>query len=161
MKSRATRRHYYAAVRDAGERRYATLQFGRVAHGDRRKLNSKRLRHALDGGKLADAGCRRGIPKDRRAPDVGCNLLEQFHPFPAHAVFEISEPRGVAAWSRQALEDASANRIGEICEYDGNGASCLLHRRDRDAAHGYDHVWRECNQFGCILTNTLDLASGK
>src|SRR5262249_29975769 len=115
----------------------------------------------LEGGKLADAGCRRGIPKDRRAPDVGCNLLEQFHPFPAHAVFEISEPRGVAAWSRQALEDASANRIGEICEYDGNGASCLLHRRDRDAAHGYDHVWRECNQFGCILTNTLDLASGK
>src|SRR5262249_37850919 len=115
----------------------------------------------LEGGKLADAGCRRGIPKDRRAPDVGCNLLEQFHPFPAHAVFEISEPRGVAAWARQALEDASANRIGEICEYDGNGASCLLHRRDRAAAHGYDHDFFDRNQFARILTTPLDPASAK
>jgi hypothetical protein len=48
-----------------------------------------RLRHALDGGKLANAGRRGRVPKDRRSPYVWCNLREQFHPLPAHTVFEI------------------------------------------------------------------------
>ena len=59
------------------------------------------------------------------------------------------------------MDDAGANRIGDIREYDRDGAGCLLHRRDRNAAYGHDHVRRECNQFGRVLTNAVGFATGK
>ena len=54
------------------------------------------------------------IPKDRRSRHAWRDLLEQFQPFRAHAVFERGEAGGVAARPRQAVDEAGADRIGTL-----------------------------------------------
>jgi hypothetical protein len=85
------------AVREGGNR---ALDLAEIAHHDRRELDRERLRHRLNGGKLADACRRGGVSKHHRARHVRCDLLEQFQPFPTQAVFEIREPGGVATRPR-------------------------------------------------------------
>ena len=75
----------------------------------------------------------RWIPKDRRARHARRDLLEQFQPFPAHAVFEQGKTGGVAARPRQAVDEAGADRIGDRREHDRHGAGRLQHGRHRTA----------------------------
>ena len=79
-----------------------------------RELHPERRRHRLDGGKLADPAARCRIAKDRRSRHARRDLLEQFQPFAAQAVFELDETGGVAARPRQALDQAGADRVGDI-----------------------------------------------
>ena len=123
------RRHDQAAIRGAREGRDGALDLGRVAHVDRAHLHPERRRHGLDDGELADPGGYGGIPKDRRARHARRDLLEQLQPFPAQAVFELHEAGGVAARPRQALDEAGADRIGDIREHDRHGAGRLQQRR--------------------------------
>ena len=74
---------------------------------------------------LADPGRYGGIPKDRRSRHARRDLLEQFQPFPAQAVFELHEAGGVAARPRQAIDEAGADRIGDDREHDRHGAGRL------------------------------------
>src|SRR5262249_12193030 len=62
------------------------------------------------------------LPNDRHSLHVGRDLLEQFQPFPADAVFEIHESRDVAAWSREAIDEAGGDRIGDLHKHDRHGA---------------------------------------
>jgi hypothetical protein len=70
------------------------------AHIDRADLHPERRRHRLDDAELDRADGYGGIPKDRHARHTGCDLLEQFQPFPAQAVFIRHESGGVAARPR-------------------------------------------------------------
>ena len=66
-----------------------------------------------------------GIPKDCRSRHARRDLLEQFQPFPAHAVFELDKTGGVAARPRQAVDEAGADRIEGLREHDRHGAASL------------------------------------
>ena len=72
-----------------------------------------------------DPGGYGGIPKDRRSCHARCDLLEQFQPFPAQAIFILDKARGVAARPREAIDEARANRIGDRREYYRHGVGCL------------------------------------
>ena len=120
----------------------------------------ERRRHGLDGGKLAGAGALGGIPKDRRSRYVRRDLLEQFQPFPAHAVFDIHETGGVAARPRQAVDEAGADRIGDNREHDRHGAGRLQQRPHGRGAVGQDDVRRERGQFRCVSANFGGIGRG-
>jgi hypothetical protein len=49
---------------------------------------------------------------------LGREFSEKFKPFSAKAVFELGKAGGVAAWSRQTIDEACTNRIKPLCEYD-------------------------------------------
>ena len=83
----------------------------RRGHIDRVHLHPERRRHGLDGAELADRRRVWRVPKDRYSCHARRNLLEQFQPFPAEAVFEREETGGVAARPREALDEAGADRI--------------------------------------------------
>ena len=85
---RRARRHDQAAIAGARECRHGALDFGRVAHVDRAQLHPKRRRHGLDRAELPDPGGDGRIPQDRHPRHARRDLLEQFQPFPAQAVFE-------------------------------------------------------------------------
>jgi hypothetical protein len=80
-------------------REFITL-IGGAADIDRVDIHPERRRHGLDDAELDGADGYGGIPKDRHARHTGCDLLEQFQPFPAQAVFIRHESGGVAAGPR-------------------------------------------------------------
>jgi hypothetical protein len=88
-------------------------------------LHPERRGCGLDSAKLADPGGYGRIPKDRHSRHVGRDLFKQFQPFSAIAVFETREPGGVSARPRQAVDEASADRIGDRRKNDRNGARRL------------------------------------
>jgi hypothetical protein len=71
------------------------------------------------------------------------DLFEQFKQFSGQAVFEQGETRGVAAWSRQAVDVTGADRINDLHKHDRHRAGRLLHRPHRYAAGGQDDIRRE------------------
>ena len=73
----------------------------------------------------ADPGGYGCIPKDRRSRHARRDLLEQFQPFPAQAIFVLDKARGVAARPRKAIDEAGADRIGDKREYYRHGAGRL------------------------------------
>ena len=75
------------------------------------ELNSKGWRHGLDRAPLACAGGVGAIPKDRHSRHPRRDLFEKFQPFPADTVFGKGKPGHVAAWPRQARNEASAHRV--------------------------------------------------
>jgi len=79
----------------------------------------------------------------RNPRHAGRDLLEQFQPFRADAVFEQDEPGGIAAWPRQAIDEASADRIGGVREHDGHGAGYRQQCRHGRARRGQDDVRRQ------------------
>jgi len=82
----------------------------------------------LDSGELAESGLAGLIAQHRCPRHARRNLLEQFQPFPACAVFEQRKTGGVAAGPCQAPDQARADRIGggktfrRILEQQGLGA---------------------------------------
>ena len=115
------RRHDQPAIQRAREGRDGALDSpaSRTLTG---LTSTPRRRHSLDNAELAGPGGYGGIPKDRRARHARRDLLEQLQPFPAHAVFEQEETGDIAARPRQAIDEAGADRIDDIREYDRHGA---------------------------------------
>jgi hypothetical protein len=79
----------------------------------------------LDCGKLPDPCGYGWIPKDRHSRQIWRDLLEQFQPFPAQAVFECDETGGITAGPRQTLDETGANWIKDSREYNRHGAGRL------------------------------------
>src|SRR5215471_10617572 len=67
----------------------------------------------------------------------------------------------VAAWAREAVNEAGADRIRHQHENDRHGASYLLQRSSGLLASGQDYVRRERDQFGRILRKTRHIAQGE
>ena len=97
--------------------------------------------------KLADAGGECGIPKDRRARHARRDLLEQFQPFAAQAVFELRETGGVAARPRQAVDEAGADRIDDMANTIGTVRVACSNAANGRRAMSQDDVRRERDQF--------------
>jgi hypothetical protein len=104
-------RQYQTSIRGARECRDATLDLRGVAHVDRTHVHSEPWRHGLHDGELTNPGTYVGIPKGRCACHARRNLLEQFQPFPAKTVFKEQKAGGITARPRQAVDEASADRI--------------------------------------------------
>ena len=79
----------------------------------------------------------------RRTDDCWGDLFEQFEPFRTHAEFVRHKPGGIAAWPREALDDAGTDRIRKEHENGRYRPSCLLHRRRGRRTDGQDHVRRK------------------
>jgi hypothetical protein len=110
---------------------------------------------------LADPGGDGGIAKDGHARNIRRELLEQFQPFPAHAVFEHEEAGDVAARPRQARHETSADRVDNECEHDRHGARRLQQGRHGRASTGsQDEVRRKSGQFGCVFAKLLGIGGG-
>ena len=114
-----------AAVAGACEVGEVALDLTGFAYVDRDQLYAEPRRYRLNDGELADPGGHGGIPKHCRPRDIWCDLLEQLQPFRAQAVFELHKAGGVAAWPRQAPDEARSDRIGDDHEYDRRGAAGL------------------------------------
>src|SRR5262249_39318677 len=67
------------------------------------------------------------------------------------AVFVKSKTSYVAAWPRQGRDEALADRIGDRCKYDRQGAACLLQCRHARAGRGQNDVRRKRNQLGGVF----------
>jgi hypothetical protein len=59
---------------------------------------------------------------------------------------------------RQAIDEASSDRIGGDREYDWNGACHLKQRCQSYAASGYDNVRCERDQLRCIPAKAVGIA---
>ena len=101
-----------------------------------------------------------GIPKDCRARHAGRDLLEQFEPFRAEAIFVLGKSGGIPARSRQALDEAGADRIDDLREHNRDGAGRLQQRPHGCAASGHDDVRRERGQFRHVSADVVGLAHG-
>jgi hypothetical protein len=101
---------------------------------------------------------RAAVPKDCDARHRGRNLLEQFQPFRAHAVFELDKTGRVTARPRHAFDQATADRVNDIHKHDWHDFSCLLQRPRVRSAGGYDDLRLEIDQFRRISTNAVGIA---
>ena len=81
-------------------------------------------------------------------------------PFPAHAVFKFHEPGGVAARSRQAVDEAGTDRIGDDREHNRHGAGKLQQGSYGRGAMGQNDVRRERNQFRRMSADFNGIPSG-
>src|SRR5579871_4007057 len=89
----------------------------------------------------------------------GCDFFEYLQPFSANFSFEIAEPGDVAARMCQIVDEAAADRIGNLREHGRDGAVDLLERGNAGiAVHKY-HVGRECYQVRRCRTHVLDVAT--
>jgi hypothetical protein len=66
-------------------------------------------------------------------------------------VFINHEPGGVAARMRQAIDNASADRIGDCRKHDRQSAVDTLQRCHSQGAAGQDDVWGERNQIRSVF----------
>jgi hypothetical protein len=107
------------------EGRDSTLDLAGVAYVDRTYLHADRRGPRLDCAELASPRGDGGIAEDRRACHARCELLEQFQPFPAQAIFELNESSCIAARSRQAINEPGADRVGDNHKHDGHDAGRL------------------------------------
>jgi len=120
--------HDHAVGRGACEGCDRPLDLAGVAHVDRNDFNPERWCNTLDCGPLPDSGRYSGVSNDGRSRHAWRNLLQQFQPFPAHAVFKREETSGVAPWPRQAIDEPGSDRIGNHHEHDREGAGDLQQR---------------------------------
>ena len=154
MKLRQTARgHNEAAVRSLCEGCDGPFNVTGVTLVERIDLDLERRCRSLNETELGRPGWRSGIAKDRDARDIGRDLLEQLEPFCADAVFEKHETGGIAAWPREAVDEACRNRISNDRENDRHGAGRLQQRGYGSGAMGQNDVRRERDQFRSVLAN--------
>src|SRR5262245_64509991 len=122
-RKRATRLDQ-SAIRRAGKGRNGALDLARLAHVDRPQLDTHRRRYGLEGAELTSprVGC---IPEDSHTLHSRSDLFQQLQPFPADAVFELNKSGGIAARSRQAIDDGGADWVYDIDEHNRHSA-CRL-----------------------------------
>ena len=88
-----------------------------------------RRRDGLNDGKLARSPALRRVAKHRDPGHTWRDLFQQFQPFSAEGVFRSHEAGDVAARLRQALDEASADRIGDPHEDHRHRVGDRLERR--------------------------------
>jgi len=80
-------------------------------------------------------------------------LLEQLQPLSADAVLEKHETGSVAAWPRQAVDEARRDRISDDREYDRHGMGCLQQLPHGVAAVSQDDVRRKPHHFRSVFAD--------
>src|SRR5215212_10104251 len=103
-------RHDQATIRNTREATNGALDFGGVAHVNRAQFHGERRRHRLNGCKLTDPGRYCGIANNRSPRYAWGDLLEQFQPFAADAVFKLSKSGCISPGPRKAINKARADR---------------------------------------------------
>ena len=78
-------------------------------------------------------------------------FLEQLKPFRAQGEFERGKSSNVAAGLRQARDEASANGITHVYEYNRDGSRCLLQRTHGRIAVRQNRVRRQRNELRRIF----------
>src|SRR5215210_3012194 len=131
-----------------------------VAHIDGDYLYPERGRRGLDHAELGDPRGGGWIAKDRYSRYVRRDLFEQFHPLPAQAIFECHEPGGIAAWPRQAVDEASANRVADDWENNRHRTAGLQQRTYGRGTMGQDDIGRERGQFSSMSANVGGIRRG-
>src|SRR5262249_5465451 len=118
-------RYDQSAIRRASEGRKGALDLSRVTHIDRDCFDPNRGSHGLDRSPLADPSGYGWISDDSHARDVWRDLLEQLQPFHADSILKKQKASGIAAWPRQAVDEARADRIGDMDKHNWNVAGRL------------------------------------
>jgi len=75
-------------------------------------------------------------------------------------VLEQQKASGVTSRSRQTFDEACADRIGRVREYDRHRAGRLKHYL-QSTTKGQNDVWGQRDQFCCIFAIALESAFGK
>jgi hypothetical protein len=70
----------------------------------------------------------------RRPPNAGRDLFEQLQPFRAEGAFEVGKAGSVAAWTRQALDEAGPDRVSDERKHDRNSAGRLQEQKPQTFA---------------------------
>ena len=90
----------------------------------------------------------------------GAICLSSSSHFRAHAVFELHETGGVAARPRQALDEAGADRVGDITNTIGTVRVACCNGRHARGGIRQDNVRRERDQFGGVSANAVGIVRG-
>src|SRR5262249_41999897 len=88
---------------------------------------------------------------------LGAISLSNSAHFPLMLYSKFKKPV-ISAWVGHALYEAGTNRIWDIHEYNRDGASGLLQRRNCHTAHTYNYVRRERNQFRSVAAKMIAIA---
>jgi hypothetical protein len=121
-----------------------------VAHLEWAQLDAERRRDGLHCAELAGTDGEGGIANDTHPLHAGRHLLEQLQPFSADPIFEINEASGIAAGTRQTVDETSGDRVRHQHEHDGNRAGHLQQRSHRHAAGGEDDIRCKRDQFSRV-----------
>src|SRR5262245_24901189 len=116
-------RHDQPAVRGARKCGNGALDLTGVSYSDGAQLHPERWRDGLDYGVLAGTGGYGGIAKNCRLLQLRNDLFEQLKPFRAHTVFEEGKTGDITARPRQTFDKPSTDRVDDIHEHNGHGAS--------------------------------------
>src|SRR5262245_3482538 len=89
-----------------------------------------------------DRGCLR-VEHDRSARHTWIDLLEQLEPLLPERRLHIAEAGEIAAWMREAGNEALGHRFGDSCEYNRYRIGRLLECPDRWCGSGQKHIGRQ------------------
>src|SRR6516164_7274129 len=156
--ARRASRHDQAAIRGTRECRDDPFELAGVAGVDRPHLYPERWGRGLDRAELAGPGRYTKTLKEPHSLYAGRDLLEQLQPFPTDAVFIQHETSSVAARLREAIDEAGADRFGNLDEHDRHGTSRPQQRPRGCTGNSQDDVGRKCNQFRRVSANALSIA---
>src|SRR6516225_8207373 len=93
--------------------------------------------------------------------DLRCNLLEQFHPLACLRRLRNGKTGSVAAWAREARDEAAADRISNNPENDGNGTSFLQQRGSGWSAVRKNEVGQQRDEFLRVSMHRLRIGGGR
>ncbi len=98
------------------------------------------------------------VEHDRHPRDCGRDLLEQLHQFGAHRRLQIGEAGDVAAGFGKAVDEAAADRIGDLREDDGDRPGLRLERCDHRGGMADDQIELHLDEFAREIADALGVA---
>src|SRR5262249_40377412 len=126
----SVRHHEKSAVRFACLCGNDGFKFGGIVDGCEYYLHCEGRSGSLKGLQPKFGKCRHcGIEQNGDPGDPRRNLLEQFQPLAGLRRFRNGETGSVAAWSVEARDETTSDRIGNNPKNDGDGARFLEQRR--------------------------------
>src|SRR5262249_28662397 len=147
-----------AAILFTGKRDHGVLDLSRVVHACHFQLHPKTWRRGFGCPPKRHIRSRLRVKQGENASSPRADLLEQLQPLAPHRGFEIGESRGIAAWPRQTLDEAAADRIGNLHENDRDRAGYLLKRGEPRIALNQNDVWHQADQLCRVGSKALDVA---
>jgi hypothetical protein len=86
-------------------------------------------------------------------------VRQKLQPFRPYSVFIIGEPSSIAAGPCQALDKASANRIGDDNKHNWQRPVQPEERSHRTRTSSQDDIGRKRNQFRGVLADAICISS--
>src|SRR6266508_3012965 len=136
----AIRQHDKASIRQARERLDGALDVGGVIYRTGHEFERERRRNVLGRADEVIVRRRYGIGHEGGAPEMWRDLFEQGQPFSGDAFFVEHEAGDIAARVRQTRNQARAERVGDVDEYDRNRAALPLQRHDHRGCMAEDYI---------------------